>query len=133
MPGPLGRALHRRAGLSASLLASIVTIAGCGGAEEATLPADSPIGIQTTQLAVTIENRSGLPLVDLRVTVRASGLAFARTITRLENAERRDIRIDEFTSPDGTHLNLRSARPTTVGAEATDINGKAYAVETGWR
>ncbi len=108
-------------------------LAACGGSQEAALSANAPIGIETTQFGVTLENRSGMPLVGLNVVVQAPGMDFTTTIARLENADHQEVPIDDFTSHDGTHLNLRVEQPRTVHVTAKDITDKPYDVTAPWR
>ena len=113
-------------------LASALATAGCGsdsGADQS----NAPIGIETNQLGVTVENRTGGPPTDVTVSVRVSGLPYTRQVPRIENAQQLTVPIDDFTGPDGTHLNLRVHHPTTVGVTATDLIGNNYDVQTNWR
>jgi hypothetical protein len=132
MSGLLRSTLRRYPAFTAPLLAGTIVVSGCG-TNQAALPADSPIGIQSTQLAVTVENKSGMPLVGVSVVVETPGLDYTKTLARLENAERHDIRLDEFTSKDGTRLNLRAVQPRAVRVTATDLTNKGYDIATSWR
>ena len=83
---------------------------------------DAPIRVETTQLFVTIENRAGGALLDISVAILPVGFPpFTRLISRLENAEKRDLSLSDFTSRDGTTFNLRLVRPKTVRVTATDL------------
>jgi hypothetical protein len=113
-------------------LAALVGSVACGSGS-ATLAPDSPIWIETSQLAVTVENRAGVPLENVSVAVTGSGLTFTRVVPRVENAQRIPLTLDEFTSPDGTHLNLRAHSPRTVRVTATGIAGRTFDVATSWQ
>ena len=95
---------------------------------------DAPIRVETTQLFVTIENRAGGALLDISVAILPVGFPpFTRLISRLENAEKRDLSLSDFTSRDGTTFNLRLVRPKTVRVTATDLTNKKYEVEVPWK
>lgn len=105
----------------------------CGGA-----PAqeqDAAIGIQTSQLSILIENKVGMPLLDVDVAIVPVGGAtqFNKRVGRMENAEKRDLRPGDFYGSDGTTFSLRVVRPKSVRVTATDLNGKAYKVEAPWQ
>jgi hypothetical protein len=133
------RSTRRRSTVLGAALAAVTALAGgfalagCGGGTVAALPANSPIGIETSQFGVTVDNKSGVPLVDLAVIVQTPSMDFTSSIPRLEDAEHHEIRIDDFTSRDGTHLNLRVEQPRSVRVTASDITHKPYDVATSWQ
>ena len=92
------------------------------------------IVVQSSSLYVTVENRSGAPLLDLRVAINPAGvMTFTKTIGRLEAGEKRDLALGEFSARDGTTFNLRVVRPKMIGVTAADLLGKKYEVTTPWR
>ena len=116
------------------VLASIVS-AGCseqGSAEQ--LNANSPVAITTHQTVVRVQNKAGLPLMDIKLTVVPYGnTEFSRLLSRMENMESREIGLNELASRDGTVFNLRLSKPKLVRLSATDATGKHYDVEVPWR
>ena len=96
---------------------------------------DAPIGIQTSQLWVTIENKAGMPLMDVDVAITPIGGAteFVKFVGRMESAEKRDLSLGDFHGRDGTPFSLRVVRPKTVRATAKDLKDKAYKVEQPWQ
>lgn len=129
-----GRRAH---GLMGGILALGLLIFGsiaCGKTTGGTNAANQLIGITTSQMFVTIENRAGVPLMDIKVNIVPVGRAtiFTATWTRMENSEKHDFSLGEFRGRDGTPLNLRIHRPQSVVVTATDINQKPYEVETSW-
>jgi hypothetical protein len=118
---------------SAALAGALALTSACGGDRNAQAATNAPIGIQTSQLGVTVENRAGTPLVDLTVAVVTPVITFTKDITRMENAERRELSLNDFSTRDGTPLNLRFVTPTSVRVTATDIVDKKYDVQTRWR
>jgi len=93
------------------------------------------IGVETSDMFVTIENKAGLPLVDLRIeVVPYSGQSpFGTSIARLEGGEKREVSLGKFSSRDGTTLSLRIVKPHLVRVTATDVSGKAHRAEVNWR
>jgi hypothetical protein len=125
---------RRRSTLAGLALVACLVLAGCGSNGEASgQAADAAIGIQTSQLGVTIENRAGAALTDVKIDIAASGMTFSTLVPRIESAQRLPLPPDDFTSPDGTHFNLRGARPSSVRVTATDVTGQAHDVEVEWR
>ncbi|MBI1874799.1 MAG: hypothetical protein HYZ58_18015 [Acidobacteria bacterium] len=108
--------------------------AACGKTTGGTNAADQLIGISTSQMFVTIENRAGIPLMDIKVNIVPVGRAttFIATWTRMEASEKHDFSLGAFRGQDGTPLNLRIHRPQSVVVTATDINQKAYKIESPW-
>ena len=95
---------------------------------------NAPIGIQTSQLSIVIENRVGMPLTDVDVAIVPIGGAteFTKFVGRMENAEKRDLSLGAFYGRDGTTFNLRVVRPKTVRVTGKDLNAKPYSVEARW-
>ena len=56
----------------------------CARDHEAVQAADGSIGIETSQMFVTVENRAGAPLLDMTVAIRTPGAEFTHLVTRLE-------------------------------------------------
>ena len=92
------------------------------------------IAVQTSSLFVTVENRAGQPLVDVRITLKPpSGVLFTTSIWRLEPSAKRDVSLSDFRSSDGTSFSLRIQRPRQVLVAATDLFGKKYDVTVPWK
>jgi hypothetical protein len=102
--------------------------------EAAQADANAPIGVETSSLFLTIENKAGGPLVDLTVgIVPVGGNVFTALVSRLEASAKREMSLSEFSGRDGTRFSLRLARPKSVRVQAKDLAGKAYSVEVPWR
>ena len=95
--------------------------------------ADASIGIETGQLFVTVENRSGGPLIDLTVTVQTPSAPYTYMISRIEAGQKRDVAVNSFSSRDGTGLNLRLIRPRSVKATAKDLTNTPYEAQVTWK
>jgi hypothetical protein len=140
--GSMGYSVSRRRRLFPVLVLSLISagffITGCSDAPSASQAADASIKITTSPMYITVKNDSGMALNDIRVAIIPMGgmgraTMYTKLVGRMENSETRDIMLGEFGSQDGTPFNLRVARPKSVEVNATDVNGKAYAVEVGWQ
>ena len=108
--------------------------AGCTRDRETVQAANGPIGVQTGQMFVTVENKAGTPLLNLQVLIlTAGGPQYSHLISRLEDAESRDVSLNDFAGRDGTTFSLRMMQPKSVRVTATDLTNKSYEVETRWR
>jgi hypothetical protein len=94
---------------------------------------DTFVGVDvSTPPFVTVENRTGQPLVDVNVGIKSGMLTYSGTVSRLEAKEKRQIRHADFTSRDGTAFNLRIARPKQVSITARDTAGKQFEATLPW-
>lgn len=96
--------------------------------------ANAPIVVQTSQMFVTVENKAGLPLIDVDVAILPMGnpTAYSKFVGRLENGQKRDVSLGDFAGRDGTTFSLRLVRPKTVRVKAKDMVGKEYDVAVPW-
>ena len=118
----------------AALAVVAVLAVACSEAKSARQPnADAPVLIDVSPTFVTIENRAGLPLVDISVAIVPYGQqAFTKVLARIENQERRDVALREFVGLYGSSFSLQAVRPKAVRVRAKDIVGKSYEVERPW-
>lgn len=127
------RAVRRRPLTLAALGAALSLTLGCaeqGSAQSA----DAPVWIEQHQTFITVENRAGLPLVDVKLAVMPySRTEFTKFLNRLENGERRDVMMTELSSRDGTTFSPRLVKSKSVRVTAGDIVGKQYEVEVPWQ
>ena len=129
--------MRRRLGLVVSTLiasAATLALAGCAAAPPAQA-ADAPIVIQNSQMSIVIENKVGMPLTDVDVSIVPVGGAteFKKFVGRMENAEKRDLSLGAFYGRDGTTFSLRVVRPRAVRVTGKDLNAKPYSVEARWQ
>ncbi|MBI3490227.1 MAG: hypothetical protein HY047_00260 [Acidobacteria bacterium] len=108
-------------------------LAACSSGGQAPQAANAPIAVQTSQMFVTVENKAGLPLVDVDVAILPVGgpAVFTKLVERIENGEKRDLSLGDF-SQGGTTFSLRIMRPKTVRVRAKDVVGKTYEVSVPW-
>ena len=115
-------------------LAATMSQAACASDQETVqAAADASIGIETGQLFVTVENRSGGPLIDLTLTVQTPSAPYTYMISRIEAGQKRDVAVSSFSSRDGTGLNLRLIRPRSVKAAEKDLTNKPYQAQVAWK
>lgn len=92
------------------------------------------IAIEQTSSYLTIENRAGLPLVDVRIVLKAAnGLSFSASIPRLETGAKRDFSFADLRSNDGTSFSPRWQRPREIVVTATDLVAKKYQLTVPWK
>lgn len=132
---------RRRLIMVVGLVAACVA-AGCSGTiggKESGLVGSSgtspaAIAITTTPLFITVENRAGLPLVDVKVVLQtAGGMAFSTLTPRMESGAKRDISLGDLRSRDGTSYSRQLQRPKQVLVTATDVVGKKYELTVPWK
>jgi hypothetical protein len=116
-----------------ALIGVTVSQTACASDKEIVQAADAPIGIETGQLFVTVENRAGGPLIDLTLTVLTPSAPYTYMISRIEAGQKRDVAVNSFSSRDGTGLNLRLIRPRNVKATAKDLTNKPYEAQVAWK
>lgn len=116
-----------------ALAAMAFSQAACAQDKETVQAADASIGIETSQMFVTIENRAGTPLLDLTTTIQTPSAPYTYLITRIEAGQKRDVPVNSFSSRDGTALNLRLVTPRTVRATAKDLTSKTYEAQVSWK
>jgi hypothetical protein len=110
-------------------------VAGCAGGNPqagaiGTGGADAPFTIEIAQTYLTLENRTGGPLVGGQMEIIPGGVlpAFKAALPRLENGSRRDFRFSQFVGNDGTPFS-RSIRARRVKITAKDPLGKEFVFE----
>jgi hypothetical protein len=137
MTGPFVRPVSRR---RLPLLRSFgciglaLALAGCSGSA-ATNDEPAVIGIETSQFSVVVVNKVGMPLTDVDVAIVPVGRAvqFSKLVGRMDNAEKREISLNNFYGRDGTPFSLRVVRPKSVRVTAKDLNDKPIEVEVPWK
>ena len=121
------------AGVAASGVIALSAAACEGDKESLEAAANAPIGIETSQLFVTVENKSGGPLMDLRIAVQTPGAPYTYLVTRLEHGQKKEVPLNAFSSRDGTSLSLRMVRPRSVRVEGTDMMNKKHEAQVPWK
>ncbi len=123
--GPCG------AGLAGAML--IFVQVGCGGGS-VTASGTDQIGIDVSSFSVTLENKSGFALSNVKAVIEPGGLqktGYTALIGRVENAQKRTVSLNEFRTEDGTPFSTR-IRASAVRVTAEDINGQQYEAVVPW-
>lgn len=119
--------------VAALLLGASLSAASCsqqGSAEQL----NTPIGVSTRNTTVTVENRSGGELSNVKLTVVAFGnTEYSKPMGILAKAESRNASLGELTSQDGSTFSVTFTRPKSVKLTAVDASGQAVTVETPWK
>jgi hypothetical protein len=115
----------------------IVEAVACGGGGTSSSAAGGPalIEVEISQIFMTVTNRAGRALTDVRVSIVPVGGAtlFTARVGRMEQGEKRDLSLGQFQGRDGTPFDLRAVRPKAVRVSGTDLDGKTVEVEKPWR
>ncbi len=131
---PLVALVVLAAGAFAIACSDAITRQSETGAVGSSGTAPAAIGVVTSSSFLTVENRAGLPLLDVAISLKAAnGLSFTKSISRLETAAKRDLSLAELRSNDGTTFNARFHKPKEVVVTATDVVGKKYDVTVPWK
>jgi len=97
-------------------------------------PADIAVQVTSPFLTVEVENRTGRPLVNMGVTLKAGSLMFAAAVPRMETSAKRILMPNEFRgSRDSAVFNPNVVRPTEILISASDLDGKKYEVTAPWK
>ena len=121
----------------ASLLLVALCAVACGGDPEAAGTAgtagtaDAPIAITISNTYLTVENRTGVPLLAGEMVIAQLGVRppFRAKLSRLENGLTRDVTLNTFRAADGTLFNRTIARARSLKLTAKDVNGKTWEQE----
>jgi len=114
----------------AALASATCSSSGGSGAAENAL-----IGVQTSPLWITVENKAGMALTDIVIEVIPVGsqVAYSTRHWRLESGEKRDFASNSLRARDNTPFNIRVSRPKAVKVSGKDVAGKVVQVEVPWR
>jgi hypothetical protein len=115
--------------------ASTGAIACGGGGTASGAGGPALIEVEISQIFMTVTNKAGRALADVRVSIVPVGGAtvFTARLGRMEHGEKRDLSLGQFQGRDGTPFDLRVVRPKAVRVSGTDLDGKTVEVEKPWR
>jgi hypothetical protein len=96
--------------------------------------ADTPIAIGASVNGVTVENRTGRPLLDVRIMIDGGspGSSFIRTVPTIDTGATSESQPSDFRTDDGTLLDLALVHPTRVAVTARDTVARTYSVAAPW-
>ena len=120
-----------------TLMLLVLCAAACGGDPESAAAAgtagtaDAPIAIEISNTYISVENRTGVPLLggEMVITQLGARPPFRAALPRLENGLTRDFTLNTFRAPDGTLFNRTIARPRNLRLTAKDVNGKTHELQ----
>ncbi len=129
--------MHTRSGrwlASAIVLGLAVSGAACGSGVPSGSAKGGPIEVEISQFSITVGNRSGTAISDVRLEVFPAGrqMVFSATHYRLESNADKEFSMNDLRGSDGTPFNLRVHNPRTVRVTAVGIDGTAHEVELDW-
>ena len=124
----------RRWVASAVILGFALGGAACGSSAPSGSAKGGPIEVEISPFFVTVSNRSGTAITDVKLEVFPPGrqMVFSATHFRLESNADKDFSMNDLRGSDGTPFNLRVHRPRTVRVTAMGIDGTAHEVELDW-
>jgi hypothetical protein len=93
--------------------------------------ASDPLVVTFSQMHLTVENRSGVPIVDgeLQIVPRGVMAPFRARLPRIEGSQKRELPYTQFYSRDGTPFRRGATRTRNLRIVATDIAGKKFEQE----
>ena len=121
--------------LTVTSLALSAAFACAGGNPESgaagTAGAEGPFALRVTQTYISVENRTGAPLVGGQLEIVQTGILppYRSNLPRLEVGSTQQFPLANFRDRDGTNYNRSVARPRTVRITAKDLNGREYQQE----
>jgi hypothetical protein len=96
--------------------------------------AATPVEVQTSESAVTVENRAGRALLNVRVEVVATGTpaAFVRIIPSIDTGQTMSLLLTDFRTEEGVALDPFATAPARVTVKARDTLTNSYEVTAVW-
>jgi hypothetical protein len=125
-------------GAASGLISATWLLSGCSNAAVSravgTTDARSAIVVGRSESAISVENRVGRPLLNIRVTVETveTGTPFVLVLPTMDTGEKRDIRFEELRSEDGALFDPVSVHPRQVKVTARDTLANSYDVTIPW-
>lgn len=113
----------------------VLGMSGCRTMVPGDAPEQALLRVEISRMFVTVENRSGFSLREMRIEIvpMARSTDFSIIVPRMENGEKRDFPLGNFRGRDGTPFNLRVVRPKSLKVSGTDINNRTVQVEVPWK
>ena len=95
----------------------------------------TPVEVHTSDSAVTVENRAGRSLLNVRVAIDATGApaAFVRTIPSIDTGQTITLPLTDFRTEEGVALDPLATAPTRVTVKARDTLTNSYEVTAAWQ
>ena len=121
-------ALLAAAGVAGCSTAAVSKAVGTGG------DADTPIAVTASSTGVTVENRTGRPLLNVRITIDggSSGPSFSRIVPTIDTDAKSESQPSDFRTDDGALLDLALVHPMRVAVTARDTLARSYSIAAPW-
>jgi hypothetical protein len=112
--------------------ALVAGLAACGG--QGSSGDLDKIDVAISRFDITVTNKAGRALMEVRVEILPVGKATAYTarIARMENGEKRSLGFTMFSDRSAIQFSPRTAKPQTVKVSAADMEGKPVQVQVPW-
>ncbi len=123
--------------LSVAFVAVLVLTACAGPAVDKAVgsgAAETPVEVHTSESAVTVQNRTGRALLNVRVAIDATGApaAFVRTIPSIEPGQTMTLVLTDFRTEEGVIFDPFATAPARVTVKARDTITNSYDVTAVW-
>ena len=94
----------------------------------------SAVVVARAERGITVENRAGRPLLNIRLVIegRDSGATFASTLPTVDAGATREVPFADFRGEDGTLFEPGSTAAKQIKTTARDTLGNSYDVTTPW-
>ena len=111
-------------------LLAVCAAAACSSGTSGASDPNAPFGIGISQTFITVENRTGQPIVGGNVDIIPAGILppFRSPLPRIEAGGKSDLMLTSFRGS-GTPFNRQIARAKSVKVSAKDQFGKVYEYE----
>jgi hypothetical protein len=122
---------------SAAPIALVLTVASCSNPaieKAAGQGAGAGIAVRTSADALTIENHTSRPLLNVRVSVTAAGsdAPFVKVVPTIDTDQQAEVRLSDFISEAGTVLDAGVNGPRSATVTARDTLGNSYSSGARW-
>jgi hypothetical protein len=130
--------VSRAFGAVAGLISAAWLVTACSNAAVSkavgTTDGTPAIVVGRSESAVTVENRVGRPLLNVRITVGAveGGTPYVLVLPTMDTGEKRDLRFEEFRNEDGALLDPASVRPEQIRVTARDTLANIHNATIPW-
>ena len=116
-------------------LGIMVVVTACGSGRDYDSPTGGPIEIERSQLNISVTNRTGTGLNDVKLEVFPVGrqMVFSAMVYRLESEATNRFSLGTLRGSDGTPFNQRVHRPESIRVTGTGTVGDdMYEIEIAW-
>ena len=124
--------MHRLLGAAALLL----ILTSCSNAAIDKAAGDGPgagIAVSRSATAITVENNTGRPLLNVRATIETdTGGAFVQVLQALDTGQAADLNLPNFRSEDGTLFELSMSQPARIKVTARDTLAGQHEATVAW-